>query len=316
MHPSGGLPSPIRPMKRSKTEYRGLSAVILGTPALELIVTTDVGPRVLSLRSQRGKAGNLMLEIPGSAESYGEFKLRGGHRLWHSPEDRVRTYQPDNSPLAVREVRNGLVLTQPVEERTGIQKGMKLELRGTRTVKVTHSLTNHALWTVKCAPWALTMLRGGGYGVLPLPPKGSHAGNLLPGHALVPWSYTDLSLPVWDLNRDFIGINVAKAKGAQKLGITRYPGWSAYWLDGITFVKHAARISGSTYPDLDCAFETFTNGRMIELETLGPLTDLAPGRSVAHVEQWTLLDDCAKPNTPVAFAKLAARVQAWLKSLR
>jgi hypothetical protein len=303
-------------MKRLKTEYRGLAATILGTPGLEIIVATGVGPRVLSLRSWRGPAGNLLLEIPAAKETHGAFKLRGGHRLWHSPEDPVRTYQPDNAPLVVRELPQGLALTQPVEECTGIQKGMKIEFRDTRTVRVTHTLTNRGLWAVKCAPWALTMLRGGGYGVLPLPPKGSHAGNLLPGYALVPWSYTDLSLAVWNLQRDFIGINVAKAKGAQKLGITRYPGWSAYWLDGTVFVKHAPLIAGAIYPDFGCAFETFTNGTMIELETLGPLTDLAPDRSVAHTEYWTLLDGCPMPSTPAAFAKLAARVQPWLKTLQ
>jgi hypothetical protein len=32
----------------------------------------------------------------------------------------------------------------------------------------------------------------------------------------------------------------------------------------------------------------FTNADMLELETLGPLTKLAPGASVEHVERWTL----------------------------
>jgi hypothetical protein len=303
-------------MKRSKTDYRGGAATVLRTPALELAVTTDVGPRVITLRSLRGRAGNLFLEIPATKESHGDFHLRGGHRLWHSPEDRVRTYQPDNEPLAVRELPAGLAVIQPVEPKTGLQKGMKVELSGTRTVRVTHTLTNRGLWPVTCAPWALTMLRGGGYGVVPLPEKGSHAGSLLPNYALVPWTYTDLSLPVWELHRDFIGINVPKAQGAQKIGLTQYPGWSAYWVDGTTFVKQARIVSGATYPDLGSCFETYTDGRMIELETLGPLAEIAPGKSATHVEHWTILDGLAKPDTPAAFARLAAAVRPWLKTLR
>lgn len=305
-------------MKPSKTDYRGGEALSLATRNLELVVTTSVGPRVVELRSKRGKAGNLFLQFPQDEQRYHGYYLRGGHRLWHSPEDIVRTYQPDDEPLAVRPLANGVALAQPTEEKTGLQKAMKLELIGDRTVKVTHALTNRGLWTIETAAWALTMLRGGGYGVLPLLPKGSHAGgDLLPTFSFVPWSYTDLSLPVWDLHRDFVGIDVPKAKQAQKFGITNYPGWSAYWLQGTTFVKYAPVIAGATYPDFGCAFETFTNGEMIEFETLSPLVQLAPGASVSHVEFWGVLDGLPKPNTDAAFAKsLAPAVKAWQSKLK
>ena len=299
-------------MKPSKIDYRGGEALSFATRSLELVVTTSVGPRVVSLRSTAGKARNLFLEFPPDEPRANGYLLRGGHRLWHSPEHIVRTYQPDDEPLAVKTLSNGVALTQPVEAATGIVKAKAIELPDDRTIKVTHTLTNRGLWPVECAPWALTMLKPGGYGVLPLPPKGSHAaGDLLPGYALVPWTYTDLTLPVWELNRDFIGIDVAKAPHAQKLGITNYPGWSAYWNQGTTFVKYAPVQAGAAYPDLGCAFEAFTNGRLIELETLGALARLAPGESAKHVEYWTVLDGLAKPSTKPAFAKLAAAVEAW-----
>jgi hypothetical protein len=305
-------------MKPLKTDYRGGAALTFATPALEFTVTTDVGPRVTSLRSLAGKARNLFLELPADEPRFHGNYLRGGHRLWHAPEDIVRSYQPDDLPLAVKFLPQGVALTQPVEEKTGLQKGMKLELPADRTVKVTHTLTNRGLWPVEVAPWALTMLRKGGYGVLPLQPKGDHAkGDLLPTYALVPWTFTDLSLPVWQPRRHFIGIDVAKAKSAQKLGLTNYPGWSAYWLDGTTFVKYSPVMRGASYPDLGSAFETFTNGAMIELETLGPLARLEPGRTAAHVEYWTLLDGLPRPSTNEAFdGALAPAVNAWLKTLQ
>ena len=304
-------------MKHSKIDYRGGEALAFATKQLELVVTTSVGPRVVSLRSKRGRAGNLFIEFPVNAPRSHGYDVRGGHRLWHSPEDIVRTYQPDDDPLAVKPLRHGVALAQPTEPRTGMQKAMKLEFVGERTVRVTHALTNHGLWPVETAAWALTMFRPGGYGVLPLLPKGDHAaGDLLPTYSLVPWSYTDLAQPVWELHRDFIGIDVTKAKAAHKLGLTNYAGWSAYWLNGTTFVKHAAVIAGAIYPDFGCAFETFTNGEMIEFETLSPLVKLAPGGSVLHVEHWTVLDGLAKPNTDAAFAKLSAAVGAWRKTLQ
>ena len=304
-------------MKRSKTEYRGGEAIQLATRAIELVLPTAVGPRVASLRSRTGRAGNLLLEFPADESRYHGYYLRGGHRLWHSPEDIVRTYQPDDEPLAVKLLPRGVALTQPTESRTGLQKGIRVELLGERTVKLTHTLTNRGLWPVECAAWALTMLRPGGYGVLPLPPKGDHArGDLLPTYALVPWTFTDLSLPVWQARRDFIGIDVARAPSAQKLGLTHYPGWSAYWRAGTTFVKYAAPIAGARYPDLGCCFEVFTNGAVIELETLGPLAPLAPGQTSRHVEYWGVLDGLPKPDTDARFAQsLAPAVRAWQAQL-
>ncbi len=304
-------------MKPSKTDYRGGDALVLATPHLELVVTTSVGPRVVSLCSRTGRAGNLFLELPANAPRYHGYYLRGGHRLWHSPEDIVRTYQPDDEPLAVKFVPQGVALTQPTEAATGLQKGMKIELPAARTVKVTHTLTNRGQWAVECAPWAITMLRPGGYGVLPLLPKGDHAkGDLLPNYALVPWTFTDLSLPVWQQRRNFVGINVAKATYAQKLGITNYPGWSASWIDGTTFVKYAPVVRGASYPDLGSCFEAFTNGEVLELETLGALANIAPGRTATHVEYWTVLDGLPRPDTDAAFdKKLAPAVARWLKTL-
>lgn len=303
-------------MKPSKTDYLGSEALTLTTPHLELVVTTGVGPRVVSLKSKQGEAGNLFIEIPVDAKKPEAFHIRGGHRLWHAPEHLERTYQPDNDVLETKWLPKGVALLQPAEKKTGIQKGMKIELSGARTVRVTHTLSNRGFWAVETAPWALTMFNPGGYGVVPLPPKGSHAGgDLLPSYSLVPWSYTDLSLPVWDLHRDFIGINVSKARSAQKLGITYYPGWSAYWLKGTTFVKYAAPQRGAVYPDFGCCFETFTNGSMIELETLGALISLAPGKTATHVEHWAIFDGLAKPDTDASFVKLAATVKAWLARL-
>ncbi|MDB6167966.1 MAG: hypothetical protein JWM88_830 [Verrucomicrobia bacterium] len=304
-------------MQLSKTKYRGAPALELSTRAIELVVATQVGPRVTALRSRAGAGENLFLAFPPDERRYHGYYLRGGHRLWHAPEDIVRSYQPDDDPVGVKVMPNGVLLTQRVEPRTGIEKSLKVEMLREHTVKITHTLTNRGLWPVECAAWALTMLRPGGLGILPLPPKGSHErGDLLPGYALVPWSFTDLSLPVWQMRRDFIGIDVGRADAAQKLGITNYPGWSAYWNEGTTFVKYSPVIPGAKYPDLGSCFEVFTNGKMIELETMGPLQTLAPEQASAHVEYWGVLEGLAQPVSDAVFAKsFRPAIAAWLRKL-
>jgi len=152
----------------------------------------------------------------------------------------------------------------------------------------------------------------GGYGILPLPPKGTHPEDLLPAYHLVPWPYTDFSRPVWKFHREFLGIDTTQAGDPQKLGINGYPGWSGYWLDGTLFVKHAPVVKGAAYPDLGCAFETFSCDWMLELETLGPLTTLAPGASTEHVETWGFFGDLPHPAEPGIYGRaIAPVVDAW-----
>jgi hypothetical protein len=305
-------------MKLSKTKHRSGDALRLETGALALEVTTGVGPRITSFASKKGKAGNLFVDFGPDEKpnSVTGLKFYGGHRLWHAPEHIERTYQPDADPLAVKPLKNGVALAQPTEAKTGLQKAIKIELLGERTVRVTHALTNHSLWPIETACWALTMFRPGGYAVVPLLPKGDHSkGDFLPTYTMIPWSFTDLSEDCWDLHRDYIGIDVNAAPAAQKLGLSNYPGWSAYFVDGTTFVKHAKVVPGATYPDMGSAFETFTNGKMVELETLSPFTKIEPGKSIQHVEHWTILDGLKEPATDGAFATLKTQVEAWLKTL-
>lgn len=305
-------------MKLSKIDIRGAEGLRLETGALALEVTTGVGPRITSFASKKGKAGNLFLDFGPNEKPYAAtgLKFLGGHRLWHAPEDGIRTYQPDNDALAFKPVKNGVALAQPTEPKTGVQKAIKVELLGERTVRVTHALTNHGVWPIETACWALTMFRPGGYAVVPLLPKGDHAkGDFLPTYTMIPWSFTDLSEDCWDLHRDYIGIDVDAAPAPQKLGLSNYPGWSAYYFGGTTFVKHSKVVAGATYPDMGSAFETFTNGEMVELETLSPFAKLAPGESVQHVEHWTLFDGLKEPATDGAFAALKAEVEKWIKTL-
>ncbi len=301
----------------SRLDYHGWSAVQLATPRFELIAPLDVGPRIVALR-RAGGGRNLFAELSDQHGGRGEsdLQLRGGHRLWHAPEHVVRTYQPDNAPPAFKELPKGrgFELAQETEPATGMQKTLRLEVIGKETVRVTHTLTNRGLWPVETAAWALTMMRGGGYSILPLPPKGTHAENLLPRFSMVQWAYTDFSLPAWRFFPGFISVDTRHVPAPQKLGLTDYPGWAAYWIAGDLFVKAARVIPGATYPDGGCPFETFANPELTELETLSPLHRLAPGKRIIHVETWGLFAGVPKPATEAVYREeILPLVGRWLK---
>jgi hypothetical protein len=74
----------------------------------------------------------------------------------------------------------------------------------------------------------------------------------------------------------------------QKLGHFNEKTMGAYLLGSDLFVKRYEADPSKTYPDFGASYETFTNGDFLELETLGPLEEVAPGGTVEHVERWSL----------------------------
>lgn len=230
-------------------DYKGWKASVVDAGKVQLYIPHEVGPRIVYCGGADGQ--NLFAEYPGQAGGRGEKEwcIRGGHRLWHSPEHPERTYVTDNAPVSIQSEGTGLRIDQAVEAGTGMRKTMVIEVVNSNTFKLTHVLRNEGLWTVECAAWALSVMKHGGYAAIPLLPKESHEGNLLPKYHMVPWTYTDFSEPAWDWQKDFIGVDVSKSVRPQKLGISNYPGWTAYWQKSGTFVKYSPVISGAVYPD-------------------------------------------------------------------
>ena len=259
---------------------------------VELIVTADVGPRVMRYGFIGGQ--NMFLEHAPSMGKSGEadFQLRGGHRLWVAPEHMPGTYAPDNSPVNVRIQNDVLDATGPVEETTGLQKQIvvKLDPEGSR-VEVRHRIRNMKQWPVEVSPWALTMMAPGGTGITGFPPRGTHPEKLAPTNPMVMWAFTDLSDSRWTFLEKYLLLRQdPEATRPQKIGHYNPKTWAAYHLCSDLFIKRydAGAANGKAFPDFGCSFETFTNGDTLELETLGPLTKLAAGENLKHVEVWSL----------------------------
>lgn len=264
---------------------------------VEVIITTEVGPRIIRAGFPGGQ--NLMNEVAADLGQTGgeQFRFYGGHRLWHSPEHPTRTYFPENQPVQVNEIDGGLQLIPQPETVNGIQKELEVRMADdTAHLEITHRLRNVGPWAMELAPWAITACAAGGTAIVPLPPRGSHTAQLLPTSTLALWAYTDLSDPRWTLGRDHILLRQSAAHPTpQKMGALVPNGWAAYALGDALLVKHVNFQAQATYPDFGCSVEVFTNGEMLEVETLGPVVDLQPGAVVEHVERWDLYQDATLP---------------------
>lgn len=278
-------------VKVEKVAYQGWpNCYRISNGTVELIVTTDVGPRVIRYGFPDGE-NEFMEEVAQLGKTGGnDWRAYGGHRLWHSPEAIPRTYWPDNVPVKAEALPNGLRLVQPVEGSTGIQKEIDVHLADQGShVHVVHRLRNTGPWPVELAPWALTVMAPGGMAIFPLPPRGKHPQGLLPTSSMIVWPYTNLADPRWRLGSRYILLRQdPKATEPQKMGFSVPDGWAAYLRNDHLFVKKFGFEPAAQYPDLGASVESFTNASMLELETVGPLSKIAPGSSVEHVEHWFL----------------------------
>lgn len=266
---------------------------------IDLIVTGDVGPRIIRLGYV--DQVNVFKEF---AEHLGktsgdEWLSFGGHRLWHAPEAQPRTYYPDREPVFIQEIDHGLVATQKPETATGIQKQIEIIMAPDKPeVFLTHRLFNHNLWPIETAPWTLSVMAPGGLAILPLPPRGTHPEFLIPTCSVAIWPYTNLSDPRWTFGEKFILLQQDPSSVLpQKLGIFTTEGWGAYLNQGYLFKKQVPLQVAGIYPDLGTNFEVFTNQQMLELESLGPLETIPPHGQLEQQEHWTLYRDITPINS-------------------
>ena len=276
-----------------KTAFQGWpNCYRVSNGTVEFIATTDVGPRIISFGFVGGANLFFVREDFAGQTGGSEWKNYGGHRIWHAPEDKVRTYEPDNAPVEAEVIANGLRLTMPPGPLSGIQKVIEITLDPASSgVRVVHRLRNTGAWPVELAPWAISVMAPGGFAIAPLP-TAFHPDRLLPNRAVTLWPYTDMRDDRWLWGTDYILLQqkagFSPERERTKVGINNNLGWAAYYLTPFLFIKRFTPVEGARYPDYNSSLEVFTNNRMLELETLAPLVTLQPGATVTHEERWDL----------------------------
>jgi hypothetical protein len=278
-------------------DFHGLRTGCIENRHARVEYLLDAGPRLVRLSVGGGE--NLLAEAPEVCwpTAAGVFHLRGGHRVWASPEVSGVTDEPDDRPITVEELANGAVrlLGQP-GPRSNLQPELIVRLDDEcPRVVVRNRLINHGVEPAHVAAWGITMLRQGGLAVLPQP-RGTLPGReLQPNRLLALWPYAS-----WQDGRlrvtDAAGFVRSVPGEPFKVGQWNPDGWLAYVLGQTVFLKRFYADHGGLYADLGCNAEVYANQAYIELESLGPLLELQPGESVAHTEIWDMLNLPQRPD--------------------
>jgi hypothetical protein len=278
-------------VKVEKTGYNGWqNCYRVSNGQIELIVTGDVGPRIIRFGFVGGQ--NLFKEFADQMGKSGEakFQPRGGDRVWKAPEDPIATWAPDNVPVEITPTATGLIARAPLEPLTSLQKEIEVSMSArANEVTVTHRITNHSHFPLEFAAWALTMMAQDGLEIVSFPPRGHHPANLDATNPLTMWAYTNLTDPRWKFTRKYLTLRQdPNNPDPQKLGTFNPNTWAAYLLNGEVFIKRTTADPTKGYTDFGCSLETFTNNDFVEIETLSPMTKLAPGQTVENAEHWSL----------------------------
>jgi len=259
---------------------------ILKNDFLQIEYLTD-WLRIVGL-SLTGKP-NLMADVtsqPPTPTPYGDYHFIGGHRLWHAPEDLLRSYIPDNEIL-ITDLPDGVILESKTEPGSGIRKRIEIRLAADKpSVTLIHTLINAGMWAVELAPWAITQFRLGGTVILPMPVGNIDPAGLLHNRQISLWPYTRINDPRVKWDDKFILFKADAMLPPFKIGYFNPHGWMAYWVDGILFRKTFEAHADLPYPDNNCNAEMYCGDKFVELESLAPLLPLNPGDSTTHIERW------------------------------
>jgi hypothetical protein len=111
------LPSTVNSNRIERISFKGWdNCWRIASSEIELVVTADVGPRLIHCGFRNGR--NLFKTFEEQIGRSGEasWMIRGGSRIWIGPDDRVASYAPDNAPVEIELQDGALIATAPLEE--------------------------------------------------------------------------------------------------------------------------------------------------------------------------------------------------------
>ncbi|MDR2266204.1 MAG: DUF4380 domain-containing protein [Christensenellaceae bacterium] len=262
---------------------------------IEICVTTDVGPRIISLNLVGQE--NLMFQdlneliTKDVSQIYGtdsKWRLYGGHRVWLAPEEE-QTYFPDCEKVDI-EILTDTVLFTPKPRPNGLQLSLSISATKDRnSILVSYQVVNNSREQVKCALWGLTAFKSGGC----MECKWSQRDTKYqPNRNVVFWPYSDVNDFRFKLNNDgFQLLSDINYRKPFKIG-TFDPLLSVrYDLLNTIFTKSIVECDESydvELPDLSCNFEAYTNDLIHEIEVLTAYKKLGFKDKITRSEIWTL----------------------------
>ena len=168
----------------------------------------------------------------------------------------------------------------------GIQKTLEITFRPDGTVYLLHNFYNRNDHPIRGASWAINSLDASGE--IEFSYAGGKTGDFYPGTTVALWGQTSMDDPRLTYYPDRIRAAYLPISDYFKLGVYCPDGKAILESKGQRLTMGFDAPDIRTLPDQGCNFELYMHKMFLEMESLGPVTDIAPGESASHWETWKL----------------------------
>lgn len=298
--------------------YRGWDlSYRLSTEAVSLVVVPEIGGRIMEyslvgenvIWENELEFGRLYPMVHRKWHNY------GGYKTWYAPQSRWDEW-PDpflDYGKANAEVFKpaepgsvGIRIVGAPSLKTGLLIIKEIVMDAQGRVHLAQKFRNISDKVIEWSIWDVTQVKTPCFVVFPVNPKGKF-----------PQGFKDLcemcksTGKQWTVVDDLCVVRYLGELG--KIGADAPEGWML-WVYGNTYYakRWKAPDPKATYPDDGCSAEVFTakDFPYVEMEVLGPLTKIAPGKTVSFVEQWEVTRTYPAVRESSAAIALAKRLRA------
>ena len=280
-------------MNCKEISFAGKKAFEIKTEIFRMIIISEYGPRIASW----GRVGGENLLFWNEKDlGRGDWKLRGGHRVWAIRPDADESedaYRPDNDPCEVKKIDASITITGHKDSILQTRRGIRLEIAGDNRIYVDNFITNAGDMLYSAGVWALTCTNPAlkrSYGI----PLGDDS----------EWDcFNFVMFRKWAGHTSLIndpqisfteGMLILTPQGIETKRMIEAP-YGIMAMDApdqdTTFVKKVDYNRAAQYP-LGCniAFYVAPDNFMVEMESMGSEVTLKPGETVHSRETWVLTE--------------------------
>lgn len=270
-------------VKEIESEQFG-NCVQINYETMEILVTLDYGPRIISVRNNNG-INPIYNEIDPTLEK------NHGHKMRITLDKSTNGIYCDNSPVRYSPMAEGVRFVQTITEPVQLEVIMDVYFSEDGDLTVEHSVFNKSKEEVKLSIYTETPFISDGFVFIP---QGTVITPERPSRIITLWDECK-----WSDSRLFIGDRYVTVHSDNntgdvprlKIGVNDTEGIVGFIGKKANFIKKYTHNRNALYPFYNCsAFATENNG-YLSIQMTSPFYLIEPDEAARHIEVWKLTDN-------------------------
>ena len=264
-------------VKEITTEEFG-HCIQMSTSDIQIIVTIDYGPRIVSVSSSSNP--NLIY-----FKRDNEYHRCHGHKMRLVSEHSAKRFYYDNSPVMYSPLDDGVKFVQNVSSPTPLEVSMDIIPEGDNgSLMVVHSVLNKSKEAMKLSIQTETPLKNDGFIFVP---QSNITETDKPSRILTLWNDTK-----WTDSRLYIGNQYVTVQSDEhnssklKIGSNNTAGWCGYLCGVNSFIKRYIHNRTALYPHCYCSTYAASKNGYLSIQTSSPFYRIEPMEIARLVENW------------------------------